>query len=213
MLFSPRYLAASFVLVGILSGCSAGGATSALHSTAPSPAGRPTATVGGAEGSRDGRGLGGKVAPGGDMCGLLGPGDFAAVGVRDAGSAVNHSDNPAQANCDYSVVASTASPIEGGATATPYRELDVFIGSPEASYQLILQNEGIASSDATADLPGVDAAGTQLDVGGLRSQAAIGVRKGQLTFDIILDTTSTNARAQLIALAKLVLERESGLSS
>ncbi|MGD0120985.1 MAG: hypothetical protein ABSC46_00285 [Candidatus Limnocylindrales bacterium] len=53
------------------------------------------------------------------------------------------------------------------------------------------------------------AAGIQLN--GPGKMATIGVTKGQFTFDIGFPTNA-NARAQLLALAKLVLQRESGLS-
>jgi hypothetical protein len=48
-------------------------------------------------------------------------------------------------------------------------------------------------------------------VEGPGGMATIGVKTGQLTFDIGFPTNS-NARTQLIALAKLVLQRGSGLT-
>jgi hypothetical protein len=55
----------------------------------------------------------------------------------------------------------------------------------------------------------VGAAGIQLN--GPGNMATIAVRKGQVTFDIGFPT-NPNARAQLIVLAKLVLQRGSALS-
>ena len=220
MLSSRRYLAAALVLVSIVGACSSSGSTAALNSSAPATGGGgPTATTGAAPtpttagGSVAGGALGGTVGAGGDLCGLLGPGDFAAVGVSDVGTPTNHSSSADTAACDYSIVLAAASPRTGGATATPYRAFGISIGNPESNYQLIRRNYGIVAADATGDLPGVDAAGTQLDVGGVGDMAAIGVQKGEMTFDIEIQTTSSNARAQLIALAKVVLQRESGLSS
>jgi hypothetical protein len=144
--------------------------------------------------------LGGPVAAGGNFCGLLGPGDFAAVGVSGARTPTKNSDGAADAYCAYS----------GISGATGGIEFDIFIGDPVSSYQQIRSNGGILLDDATGDLPGVDAAGTQLNAAG--GWANIGVRKGKMTFDISLPT-SPGARTQLIALAKLVLERSTALSS
>jgi hypothetical protein len=78
-----------------------------------------------------------------------------------------------------------------------------------ASYQQIVLN-GALIADTTGDLPGVDAVGTVMN--GPGNMAAIGVRKGTMAFDIDVPT-GPNARAQLIALAKLVLVRSTALSS
>jgi hypothetical protein len=160
-------------------------------SAAPSAAVPSAATSGGA--------LGGPVAKGGNFCGLLGPGDFAAVGVSGARTPTKNSDGPADAYCVYS----------GVSGATGGIEFDIFIGDPVSSYQQIVAN-GALIADTTGDLPGVDAVGTVMN--GPGNMAAIGARKGAMAFDIDVPT-GPKARAQLIALAKLVLERSTALSS
>jgi hypothetical protein len=199
MFGSRKQIAAALLLLTIAGACSSGGATSApVSNAAPSTGGGGGATA--STGGGGGGALGDTVAQGGDLCGLLGPGDFAAVGVSGAGTPTKNNDAPTDAYCVYS----------GVSGATGGIEFDVFIGDPEATYQEIRSNGGILLDDATGDLPGVDAAGTVMD--GPGHMAAIGVRKGQLTFDIDVPTSS-GARAQLIALAKLVPQRGSALTS
>jgi hypothetical protein len=213
MFRTSRYLVAAILLVGAVGACTSAGATtvpasspastisaiasSAIASSAPSaPSAAPSATSGGSAG---GGALGHTVAPGGNFCELLGPGDFAAVGVSGANAPTKNSDGTADAYCVYS----------GISGATGGIEFDIFIGDPVASYQQIVSN-GQLIADRTGDLPGVDAVGTVMN--GPGNMAAIGVQKGRMTFDIDVPT-GPNARAQLIALAKLVLQRGSGLSS
>jgi hypothetical protein len=177
-------------LVGVLGACSSGAATSnAQTAAAPGGAGAASATATAIAGSS-----------GGDFCALLGPGDFAAVGVSGARTPTKNSDDVTDAYCVYS----------GTSGGTGGIEFDIFLTDSAGAYQQIKVNGGIVADDATADLPGVDAAGTQMD--GLAHMADIGVRKGGMAFDIDIPT-GPNARAQLIALAKLVLERASDLSS
>lgn len=197
-MFRPRHLAAAFFLVSVLGACSSSGATSTPHSIASTNGGggSAAATSGGASG---GGALGGIVARGGDFCSLLGPGDFAAVGVTGARTPTKNSDDATDAYCVYSGVSGGTGGIE----------FDIFLTDSVGAYKEIKANGGILGDDATGDLPGVDAAGTQMD--GLAHMADIGVRKGGMAFDIDVQT-DPNARAQLIALAKLVLERASGLS-
>lgn len=194
-----RLVAAALVVAGVVGACSSGG-TSASHSSTPSGTRSARPTVPSPTATTAIGPLGTTVAANGDLCALLGPGDFSAVGVSGAGAPSKNSDGPTDAYCIYS----------GVSGATGGIEFDVFIGDAASTYQLILQNGGIASNDATGDLPGVDAAGTIL--AGPDGMAAIGVRKGQLAFDIDIPT-SAGARAQLITLAALVLQRQSGLSS
>jgi hypothetical protein len=202
-MFRIHRLAAAILLVSVAGACSSGGSTAAPVSALPSTGGvgttLPTATAATSTGGGGGGALGGTVAAGGDLCGLLGPGDFAAVGVTGAGTPSKNSDAPTDAYCVYAGVSSATGGIE----------FDVFIGDPDATYQEIKSNGGILLDDATGELPGVSAAGIQLN--GPGKMATIGVKKGHLTFDIGFPTNA-NARAQLIALAKLVLQRGSGLS-
>jgi hypothetical protein len=226
MFRTARHLVAAVLLISAVGGCTAVGATTA-------PASNPTATASAAGGgaptaapsaavpsaaiptaaiptaavpsaatpsaATSGGALGGPVAAGGNFCGLLGPGDFAAVGVSGAATPRKNSDGTADAYCVYS----------GSSGATGGIEFDIYIGDPIASYQQIVTN-GALVADTTGDLPGVDAVGTVMK--GPGNMAAIGVRKGKMAFDIDVPT-GPNARPQLIALAKLVLERSSALSS
>ena len=205
MFRTSRNLVAAFLLISALGACSA-----AVATTAPTPNPPPTVAVStstssvttspatASSGAADTGALGGTVAPGGNFCGLLGPGDFAAVGVSGAGAPAKNSDGTADAYCVYS----------GVSGATGGIEFDIFIGDPVSSYQQIVAN-GTLTADTTGDLPGVDNVGTVMN--GPGNMAAIGVQKGQMTFDIDIPS-GPNARTQLIALAKLVLERGSGLA-
>ena len=195
-----RHLAAAFLLAGVVGACSSSGATSTPISAAPSTGGGVATTGAGSGGSGAAGALGGTIGRGGDFCGLLGPGDFAAVGVAGARTPTKNSDDVTDAYCVYS----------GVSGATGGIEFDIFLTDAAGAYQQIKANGGITADDATADLPGVNAAGIQLD--GLAHMADIGVLKGTIAFDIDVPT-NPNARTQLIALAKLVLQRGGGLSS
>jgi len=221
MFRTSRHLLAALLLASAVGGCTAAAATTA-------PASNPTATASAAGGgaptaapsaavpsaavpsaavpsaavpsaATSGGALGGTVAAGGNFCELLGPGDFAAVGVSGARTPTKNSDGPADAYCLYSGMSGSTGGIE----------FDIFIGDPLSSYQQIVAN-GALIADATTGLPGVDAVGTVMN--GPGNMAAIGVQKGAMTFDIDVPT-GPKARAQLIALAKLVLQRSSALSS
>lgn len=210
MFRTTRYLAAVLILTVAVSACTSAAATTApipnLASASPIAAGSaissesaaPTASPSATSGAMDTGALGGPVSAGGNFCALLGPGDFAAVGVSGAHTPTKNSDGPADAYCVYS----------GVSGATGGIEFDIFTGDPVSSYQQIVAN-GSLVADRSGDLPGVDAFGTI--VNGPGDMAAIGVQKGAMTFDIDVPTGPT-ARAQLIALAKLVLDRGSGLS-
>lgn len=214
MFRTARHIAAALLLISAVGACTAAGATtapasnpaatasaavavSAVPSAAAPSAATPSAAVPSA--ATSGGALGGSVAKGGNFCGLLGPGDFAAVGVSGARTPTKNSDGPADAYCVYS----------GISGATGGIEFDIFIGDPVSSYQQIVAN-GALIADTTGDLPGVDNVGTVMN--GPGNMAAIGVQKGAMTFDIDVPT-GPKAREQLIALAKLVLERSSALSS
>jgi len=214
MFRTARHIAAALLLISAVGACTAAGATTAPASnpaatastavavSAVPSAAVPTAAVPSAAApspATSGGALGGSVAKGGNFCGLLGPGDFAAVGVSGARTPTKNSDGPADAYCVYS----------GISGATGGIEFDIFIGDPLSSYQQIVAN-GALIADATTGLPGVDAVGTVMN--GPGNMAAIGVRKGAMTFDIDVPT-GPGARTQLIALAKLVLQRSTALSS
>ncbi|MGD0120986.1 MAG: hypothetical protein ABSC46_00290 [Candidatus Limnocylindrales bacterium] len=130
-MFGSRRLAAVFLIAAVAGACLSGGATTAPLTATPSPGGGggltaaapATAAVPASAGGGGGGALGGTVAPGGNLCGLLGPGDFAAVGVTGARTPTKNSDAPTDAYCVYAGVSSATGGIE----------FDVFIGDPEAT--------------------------------------------------------------------------------
>ena len=204
MFRTTRHIVAAVLLISAVGACTAAGATTAPASNPAATASAPVAvsaapSVAAPSAATSGGALGGPVASGGDFCRLLGPGDFAAVGVSGARAPTKNSDGPSDAYCVYS----------GISGATGGIEFDIFIGDPVSSYQQIVAN-GHLIADTTGDLPSVDAVGTVIN--GPGNMAAIGARKGTMTFDIDVPT-GPGARTQLIALAKLVLERSSALSS
>jgi hypothetical protein len=220
-MFGTRHLAAMLMVVAVVGACTTAAPSVAAPTNAPTAAptatgtsapaiettasamasatATTTATATATATAAGGGALGGPVARGGDMCGLLGPGDFSAAGVTGAASPTRNSDAPTDAYCVYAGISSATGGIE----------FDAFLGDPVGTYQEVKTNGGILQDDATGDLPGVDAAGTQLN--GPGGMATIGVKSGQLTFDIGFPT-NPNARAQLIALAKLVLQRGTALT-
>jgi hypothetical protein len=212
MFRTPPQLVAALLLISVVGGCTSAAATTAPSTNpvvvasagAPSPTGAtPIATLTAAPSAMvtatGTAALGGPVAKGGNFCGLLGPGDFLAVGVSGAHTPTKNSDGTADAYCVYA----------GVSGATGGVEFDIFTGDPVSSYQQIVSNAALIA-DTTGDLPGVDNVG--MVTSGPGNMAAIGVQKGRMTFDIDIPA-GPKARAQLIALAKLVLERGIGLSS
>jgi hypothetical protein len=202
-------LAAALLLVAIGGGCSSGDASSAPSAastsaqtatsvaSATSGSATPSATPSASTGAAN---LGGSIAKGGDLCGLLGPGDFAAAGVSGATVPVENFDDSGNYYCVYA----------GDSGATGGIEFDAFVGDPAGAYQEMVASAGILSADATGALPGADKAGTVLN--GPGGMAGIAACKGQFCFDIDVPTSS-GARAQLLAMAGLVLQRGSGLTS
>jgi len=205
MFGNRRHLAAALLLVAIVGACSSGGATP-LPTSGHTVTAVPSSDGGGATaaptavGSVGGTALGGPVVKGGDYCGLLGPGDFAAAGISGAAAPIENYDDSGNYYCVYA----------GDSGATGGIEFDAFVGDPTATYQGMAEAAGILAADATGEVPGADKAGTILN--GPGGMAGIAVCKGQFCFDIDAPTSSS-ARAQLLALAKLVLQRGSGLTS
>ena len=203
-------LAAALLLVAIAGGCSSGDASSAPSAaltpaqTATSVASQtsgnatPSASTGAA--NLGDLSLGGSIAKGGDLCGLLGPGDFAAAGVSGATVPVENFDDSGNYYCVYA----------GDSGATGGIEFDAFVGDPAGAYQEMAASAGILNANATGALPGADKAGTVLN--GPSGMAGIAACKGQFCFDIDIPTSS-GARAQLLAMAGLVLQRGGSLTS
>ena len=203
MFGNRRYLVTALLLAAIVGACGSGGTTAAPTAgqtenavTSINPGG-PTAapTV---AGSGANAALGGAVTKGGDYCALLGPGDFAAAGISGAAAPVENYDDSGNYYCVYA----------GDSGATGGIEFDAFVGDPVTAYQGIAAAAGILTDDATGELPGADKAGTIMN--GPGGMAGIGVCKGKFCFAIDVPTTA-GARAQLMALAKLILQRGSGL--
>jgi hypothetical protein len=134
------------------------------------------------------------VARGGNLCSLLGPGDFAAAGISGAGAPTINTDENGGHYCVYS----------GTSGGTGGIEFDAFTGDPVGTYQTIAGETGTLTELASGDLPGADQAGVNLSSTG--GMAAIVVRSGQFIFNMSFPT-NPQARSQLIALAALVLQR------
>lgn len=141
---------------------------------------------------------GGPVARGGQLCEMLGAGDFSEAGVMGAGTPKVSSDEAGGYYCVYS----------GKSGATGGIEFEAFTGDPVGTYQTIEGETGTLTELSASDLQGADQAGVNLNAAG--AMAVIVVRSGQLTFDIYVPS-ATQAKSELIGLAALVLQRGSAL--
>ena len=179
---------------GAASSATGGGAYGG-PATVPSPA--PAAGAGG------GGTTGGPVAAGDDLCGLLGPGDFGAVGVSGTGKPTENNTDNSNVYCVYA----------GKSAGTGGVEFDAFLadtaadsqGAFDAASAPMLDFEGAGK----AAFPDADGAKLRTDIPG--GYAGITIWKGKLVFDIGIPTTA-QSKDQLVALAKLVLERAKGLT-
>lgn len=197
------WVALAFILiVGCTPGSSAPTAAAPSAATASgiaSPAGGGTAAPASLPA---GGGAGGPVAAGGDPCGLLGPADFAAAGVAGTGIP---KENNADANNAYCVYAGTSAGTGGV-------EFDAFLANTRADSEASFASVSAPMLDfggvGKAAFPDADGAVLRTDIPG--GYAGIAIWKGRLVFDIGIPTTDKSA-AQLISLAKLVLQRASGL--
>ena len=163
----------------------------------------PSATAdAGASGGGAGGATGAPVAAGGDYCGLLRPGDFAAAGIQGAGAPTANPD-PAGAYCVYA----------GVSGATGGIELDVFVGFDAADASSIFVNvrSFVDLGTGKAALPEADEVAILPAGGGSPGYAAIAVRKGLLVFGISCPSGDGAADA-LVALARLVIQRGSALA-
>ncbi len=176
---------------GAGSGAGATGAGSVGSAAVPTPA----AGGGGA--------AGGSVAAGDDLCGLLGPGDFAAVGVGGTGKASENNSDNSNVYCVYA----------GKSAGTGGVEFDAFLADSTADSQASFDAASAPMLDfegaGKAAFPDADGALLRTDIPG--GYAGIAIWKGKLVFDIGIPTTA-QSKDQLIALAKLVLERAKGLT-
>lgn len=174
---------------------SAAGTTPATGSPASATPASTTATS-----STGGGSTGFAVRPGEPLCGLLGPGDFAAAGLPAAGVPTLNGDGSTEAYCVYA----------GTSAATGGLELDAFVSADAAGsgdvYTTVLGESGAGSP--VPELSGVDAASINLDAEG--TFATVAVQAGRLAFDIGIPK-GAGARDQLLALAGLVLQRSAAL--
>ncbi len=180
-----------------------GGPSAAPNPSASSPAGATYEPPYGGGGQAGGGATGGSVQAGGDLCDLLGPGDFGAVGVAGAGAPKENPSGNA-AYCIYAGLSAASGGIEldafvlGSAdeASTDFGEVGLYALDPAAVTAL-----GAAKAGYYPDQPGNDP-GTTFD--------ELRFLKGRIWF-VLSIPSSSQAEDQLLALAKLVLERAAAL--
>jgi hypothetical protein len=159
--------------------------------------------TGGTPGSTAGA-TGGAVAVGGDLCGLLGPGDFGAAGVPGAGPLSENNNPPTDFYCSYTEASSAMGGIEFDAFTLSSAD------DPDGVFATMLDSTGLTGGPDRAGDVGADEATIATDVageGGFAGKVAlIAVHKGKLVFDIGFPA-GPDAERQLIDLAKLVIGR------
>jgi hypothetical protein len=179
----------TFILTALLAGAlltACGGAGATPGGGAPTVAG--------------GQPTGAAVTDAAKLCDLLGPGDFAAVGISGAG--------PVKANVDesgaYCVYA-------GQSAGTGGIEFDAFVGDDaEGTFDTIMQES--VGSPAAITVAGADEAMAADGVAGKSDQyASITVRKGKLVFTIGVPG-GAGMSAKLATLAAVVLGRAAALT-
>jgi hypothetical protein len=212
-----RRLPVLFLLVaGGLAACSGtssgggGGGGSGGGGSTQAPAAASNGYGGGGGGGGGGGPTGTSVAAGGDLCGLLGQGDWAAVGVTDATKASENNNPPDGYYCVY----------RGKSSATGGLELDVFLSptvdDAKGTFTDVF-TELIQSSNKPVTIPGADEAALSLpSSAGSTDPAVIGARKGKLTFDLGMGSSFATAEQngeQLKQLAALILARAAALGN
>ena len=197
----------------LVAGCTAtgGGATSAAgggatSTAAPTPAaggGGGTSATASSGGGGAGTTTGGPVAAGDDLCGLLGPADFAAAGLTGTGKPTENNQDNSNVYCVYA----------GKSAATGGVEFDAFLAASsadsEASFNAVAAPMLDFEGAGKAAFPGANDAKIRTDMPD--GYAAIAIWDGKLVFDIGIPP-SDHAKDRLIALAKLVLDRAKGLT-
>jgi hypothetical protein len=146
-------------------------------------------------------GKGNAVVRGDDLCGLLGPGDFDAAGVKGARPPRTNNSPPTDYYCTYAGM----SGYKGGI------EFDAFLADSarDAARTFKTVTKETAGRDAVdrAKALGVDEALLSLQSPGDPGPVAtLSVRQGKLVFAISFPSNS-QAEAQLLALARTVLQR------
>jgi hypothetical protein len=135
-----------------------------------------------------------------ELAALLGPEDFAAVGVQGAGPASFSDAGPGSVYAVYAGQSSAAGGIE----------LDVFVLPSKDEAAAMVGDPGLAALDDDTK-QSIGAEHATLDQGmptnnGTSSYDVIWAQKGRLVFDLGIPS-SPESRDQLLALAALVLER------
>jgi hypothetical protein len=148
-----------------------------------------------------GTGAPGTTAPDQDLCRLLTPEDFSAVAGLTVTDPAEHSyyDSPTDAYCVY-----------GPDEDAP--EVDIFVLPPEVDPQEVYQTvlaAGPVAVGAEGVVPGTDesAYGTIESIDGV----GVSLRRGSLVAALSVAADVPDARAKLVALAELLLERAAGL--
>ncbi len=201
----------SALVAGLLAACS-GGATPGPASPAPAaatPAAASPSSGGTSTGATPAGGgpAGGAVQPGGNLCELLGAGDFSAAGVPGAGSPTRNVTTNDVEQAEYCVYAGVSA--AGGGI-----ELDAFVLKTPAAASGNFGDVGmyvLDPSEVTA--LGADKAGFYADQIGNDPKTTFDemrVLKGRLWFDIGIPS-SPQSKDRLLALAKLVLARATAL--
>jgi hypothetical protein len=192
----------------LLAGCSGSGAASPNGAGATSGDGAAASVATGGGGGA----TGGPVTAGGDLCKLLGPGDFTAVGVTDASGPTENPTDPLNNYCVY----------RGKSSATGGIEFDVSVSDTVADAQSVFpsmfgEGEFLASDISNVVLAGADEARLGLPNAETSTDPAIiAVRKGKLTFNIGMGVPFADVRHagdQLTQLAALVLQRGAALGN
>jgi hypothetical protein len=142
------------------------------------------------------------VAAGDDLCGLLGPGDFAAVGVGGTGTPTENNQDNSNVYCVYA----------GKSAGTGGVEFDAFLADTAADSEASFNSVAAPMLDfegaGKAAFP--DATDARIRTDMPDGYAAIAIWDGKLVFDIGIPK-SDGAKDQLIALAKLVRQRAQGI--
>jgi hypothetical protein len=186
-----RFFASAASLVALI-GCSSHGSSAPPAPPPPPPVAANPET-------------GGPVAAGGDLCGLLGPGDFSAAGVTGAHPVSSNNTPPTDYYCGYAGQSS----FKGGI------ELDAFVSASPAEAATVFEtvtkelDQG-AATDRAREL-GVDQARLSTEAAGEPGPVAtIAVRQGRFVFSLGFPS-SPQGEAQLLSLARTVLGRAAGL--
>lgn len=151
-------------------------------------------------------GKGGAVVRGDDLCGLLGPGDFDAAGVKGARPPETNNSPPT----DYFCVYAGKSSYKGGI------EFDAFLADSARdaarTFKTVAKENADRDALDRAKALGADEALLSLQAPGDPGPVAtLGVRKGKLVFAIGFPS-NPQAEAQLLDLARTVLQRGAQLT-